>query len=84
MLWELVRGKQLGFKFRSQHPFPPFILDFYCPQARVAVELDELITLNRPMRVATSFSLRKMSWSFASRIAYSEKIPTASSPPLRP
>jgi len=40
MLWELVRGKQLGFKFRRQHPFPPFILDFYCPQARVAVELD--------------------------------------------
>ena len=40
MLWELVRGKQLGFKFRRQHPFPPFILPFYCPKARVAVELD--------------------------------------------
>jgi very-short-patch-repair endonuclease len=40
-LWEALRGKQLGgLKFRAQHPVGPFILDFYCPACRLAVELD--------------------------------------------
>ncbi len=34
-------GRQVaGAKFRRQHPAGPFILDFYCPQFRLAVELD--------------------------------------------
>lgn len=41
LLWYLLRGRQLGgFKFRRQSPFGPYILDFYCPQKRLAVELD--------------------------------------------
>ena len=41
LLWMLVRSKRLaGFKFRRQHAFGPYILDFYCVQARLAVELD--------------------------------------------
>jgi very-short-patch-repair endonuclease len=40
-LWTLLRAKRfLGFKFRRQHPCGPYILDFYCPSARLAVELD--------------------------------------------
>ena len=40
-LWEALRGKKLGgLKFRAQHPLGPFILDFYCPACRLAVELD--------------------------------------------
>ena len=40
-LWELLRGRRLdGFKFRRQHQFGPYILDFYCAEARVAVEVD--------------------------------------------
>jgi very-short-patch-repair endonuclease len=40
-LWEALRGKQLGgLKFRAQHPVGPFILDFYCPACKLAVELD--------------------------------------------
>ncbi len=27
-------------KFRRQHPFEGFILDFFCPEARLAIELD--------------------------------------------
>lgn len=30
----------LGHKFRRQFVFKGFILDFYCPQARLAIELD--------------------------------------------
>jgi very-short-patch-repair endonuclease len=40
-VWERLRRRQLGgFKFRRQHQFGPFILDFYCPEAGIAVELD--------------------------------------------
>ncbi len=41
LLWRLLRDRQLaGAKFRRQHPIPPFILDFYCEEERLAVELD--------------------------------------------
>ncbi|MBX3070966.1 MAG: DUF559 domain-containing protein [Thermomicrobiales bacterium] len=40
-LWEALRNRGAsGFKFRRQHPAGPFILDFYCAEARLAVELD--------------------------------------------
>ena len=40
-LWRLLRGRGLvGFKFRRQHPVGPFILDFFCDEHRLAVELD--------------------------------------------
>jgi type I restriction enzyme M protein len=40
-LWALLRGRRLGgFKFRRQHPCGPFILDFFCPERRLAIELD--------------------------------------------
>jgi very-short-patch-repair endonuclease len=29
-----------GRKFRRQHSFGPFIIDFYCPAEKLAVELD--------------------------------------------
>src|SRR6266511_4059143 len=41
LLWKLLRGRNLaGFKFRRQHEMLGFILDFYCPGARVAIEVD--------------------------------------------
>src|SRR5690606_34253297 len=40
-LWQRLRGKQIhGFKFRRQHPVDRFIVDFYCSQARLVVEVD--------------------------------------------
>ncbi|MDA1001568.1 MAG: endonuclease domain-containing protein [bacterium] len=39
-LWEHLRRKQLGVHFRRQHPVGPFVLDFYCHEAKLAVELD--------------------------------------------
>jgi len=40
-LWQLLRGRRLGgFKFRRQHPFGPYILDFFCMQRQLAIELD--------------------------------------------
>lgn len=40
MLWELVRGKQLGVRFRRQQPIGPFVVDFFCPAHRLIVEVD--------------------------------------------
>ena len=41
MLWKHLRGKQLnGYRFRQQHGFGPYILDFYCPSLRLCIELD--------------------------------------------
>ena len=41
ILWSYLRDRQLaGFKFRRQHAVDRFILDFYCPASRLAVEVD--------------------------------------------
>ncbi len=41
LLWRLLRGRRIAnAKFRRQHPFPPYILDFYCHELKLAVELD--------------------------------------------
>lgn len=37
----MLKGKQLdGRKFRRQHSFANYILDFYCPEESLAIELD--------------------------------------------
>ncbi|WP_082889567.1 endonuclease domain-containing protein [Methylomonas koyamae] len=38
--WQAVRGKQLGVKFRRQHGIGHYIVDFYCPEWQLVVELD--------------------------------------------
>ena len=40
-LWERLRKKRLfGFKFRRQHQFGNYIVDFYCRQAQLVIECD--------------------------------------------
>ncbi len=40
-LWEHLQRRQiLGKKFRRQEGIGPYIVDFYCPECRVIVELD--------------------------------------------
>jgi very-short-patch-repair endonuclease len=41
LLWTCLRNGRLdGKKFRRQHSIGPYIVDFYCPECRVIVELD--------------------------------------------
>ena len=36
-----MRNKQVdGFRFRNQHPVYRYILDFYCPACKLAIEID--------------------------------------------
>lgn len=40
-LWACLRNAQLeGFKFRRQHPIGCFIVDFYCAQTKLVIEVD--------------------------------------------
>jgi very-short-patch-repair endonuclease len=40
-LWSRLRGRQLaGMKFRRQHAIGPFVVDFYCPEKKLVIEVD--------------------------------------------
>jgi very-short-patch-repair endonuclease len=41
MLWQKLKGKQLeGVKFRSQYGVGRFVVDFYCTELKLAIEID--------------------------------------------
>jgi len=40
LLWRFLRSRPGGFKFRRQHPLGPYVLDFFCREAGLAVEVD--------------------------------------------
>jgi very-short-patch-repair endonuclease len=40
-LWSKLRARQLfGFKFRRQHGIGPYIVDFYCAETSLVIEID--------------------------------------------
>ena len=40
-LWKMLKNKQVGgYKFRRQHSVGDKVVDFYCPQLQLAIELD--------------------------------------------
>lgn len=48
LLWNALRRKTLGVRFRRQQPLGHFVVDFYCHEARLAVELDGGQHADRP------------------------------------
>ncbi|HEY0076950.1 MAG TPA: endonuclease domain-containing protein [Abditibacteriaceae bacterium] len=41
ILWQRLRAGQVGgWKFRQQYSIGPYIVDFYCPQLKLAIEID--------------------------------------------
>lgn len=42
-LWRFIRRQALGVKFRRQHVFDRFIVDFYSHEARLVIEVDGII-----------------------------------------
>lgn len=41
ILWEKLRDRRMGnLKFRRQYSAGPYILDFFCPEIRLGIELD--------------------------------------------
>ncbi|WP_309628981.1 endonuclease domain-containing protein [Brevundimonas sp.] len=59
-LWRYLKGDQLGgLGFRKQHPIGPYILDFYCAAAKLAVEVDGA-THDQPIQIA--HDARRTAW----------------------
>ena len=40
ILWHSLRQRPDGIKFRRQHPSGPYVVDFFCSDARLAIEID--------------------------------------------
>ena len=40
LLWSRLRSDQLGYRFRRQFGIGNYIVDFYCPAKRLAIEID--------------------------------------------
>jgi very-short-patch-repair endonuclease len=40
IVWEHVRAHRLGAQFRRQHPFLNYIVDFYCAEVDLVIEID--------------------------------------------
>ena len=41
ILWSKLRGKKLeGYKFKRQYSIARYVIDFYCPQVKLSVEVD--------------------------------------------
>ena len=52
ILWAALRGRRVaGLKFRRQHPYDRFVLDFFCVEHQLEVEVDGGIHTN-PQRAA--------------------------------
>ena len=40
VLWQHLRRNAVGVKFRRQHPIGPYVLDFFCHELMLCIELD--------------------------------------------
>ena len=40
LLWRLLRVTRRELRFRRQHPVGPYVADFYCPSAKIVIEVD--------------------------------------------
>ncbi len=49
-LWEYLKTKPFGFKFRRQHPIAGYVLDFYCHKLRFSIEIDGAYHLDKDQK----------------------------------
>lgn len=40
IIWQYLRKKQMGYMFWRQYSAGPYVIDFYCPRLRLAIEID--------------------------------------------
>ena len=39
-LWQAIRSRKIGYEFRRQHPLHGFVVDFYCYELMLVIEVD--------------------------------------------
>jgi very-short-patch-repair endonuclease len=59
LLWRKLRKDQSGFRFRRQHPVGAYVLDFYCPELKLAVEIDGSLHYDD---AAVAYDKRRDTW----------------------
>lgn len=40
IFWSKIKNKQLGYKFRRQYGVGKYVVDFYCPEKKLIIEID--------------------------------------------
>ena len=50
VLWGYLKTKPMGLKFRRQHPYSVYILDFYCHKLKLVIEVDGKIHLDKAVK----------------------------------
>lgn len=40
ILWQTLRNRQVEYKFRRQYSINKFVVDFYCPELKLVIEVD--------------------------------------------
>ncbi|MFA6098650.1 MAG: endonuclease domain-containing protein [Patescibacteria group bacterium] len=52
VLWRYLKDKRLsGYKFRRQYSVGPYVIDFYCPKIKLAIEVDGPTHFNKEARI---------------------------------
>ena len=51
ILWKLLRDSKLGAKFRRQYSVGGYVLDFYCPKLKIAIELLGSVHLSKSAKL---------------------------------
>jgi imidazole glycerol-phosphate synthase subunit HisF len=60
ILWGYLRTKPLGYKFRRQHPYSIYILDFYCHSKRLVIEVDGNIHNQEDIKALDEYRQKQM------------------------
>ena len=58
-LWQVLRTRPDGLKFRRQHPVGAYVVDFYSPAANLAIEVDGVA---HEMGGASAHDARRDDW----------------------
>ena len=51
VLWIYLKNKPCSYKFRRQHPYSIYILDFYCHALKLVIEIDGSIHNNEEVKI---------------------------------
>ena len=58
VLWNKIRDTKLGYRFLRQYGVEGYVLDFYCPEKRLAIEIDGGYHRNQDAKIYDSYRTR--------------------------
>jgi very-short-patch-repair endonuclease len=58
LLWQRIRNSQLGVKFRRQYSVSGYVIDFFCLELRLALEVEGGIHSTKPQMIYDNYRYR--------------------------